>query len=65
MEQRLGDDLLFGAKAIADYLGVPVRKVFYWGETGQLPLFKMKKQWAGRKSTLTRHFEKLESGEAA
>jgi hypothetical protein len=65
MEAKLGDDLLVGAKAIAAELGVPERKVFYWGETGYIPLFRIGNQLAGRKSTLKAHFEKLEAGSAA
>lgn len=61
--QKLGEDLIIGAKPIAEWLGVPPRKVFYWGEKGMLPLFKIGSQWAGKKSTLARHFEKLERGE--
>jgi hypothetical protein len=65
MDDRLGDDLLIGAKPIAEFLGVNARKIFYWGETGHLPLFKIGSQWAGKKSTLIRHFEKLENEKVA
>jgi hypothetical protein len=60
-EQRFGDDLLIGAKSIADWLNVSVRKVFYWGETGELPLFKIGSLWAGRKTTLIEHFKQVEA----
>jgi hypothetical protein len=67
MEPKLADDLMVGAKQIADWLGVSERKVFYWGETKRIPIFKVGSQLAGRKSTIARHLEKLEleSGEAA
>jgi excisionase family DNA binding protein len=65
MEPRLGDDLMVGAKVIAEWLGVSQRKVFYWAETGHIPVFKVGRQWAARKSTIARHFAKLESGQAA
>jgi len=66
MEPRLGDDLMIGARVIAEWLGVPERKVFYWAGSGDIPLFKIGNQWAARKSTLTRHFAKLEdAGKAA
>lgn len=64
MEARLGDDLMIGARVIAAFLGVHERKIFYWADAGLIPLFKIGSQWAGRKSTLTRHFAKLE-GDAA
>jgi hypothetical protein len=60
---KLADDLLVGAKPIADYLGVPVRRVFYWAESRKLPVFKVGNLWAAKRSTLARHFEKLEAGE--
>jgi hypothetical protein len=67
MESRLADDLMVGAKAIATWLGVPERKVFYWAETKRIPIFRVGSQLAGRKSTIARHLEKLEAeaGEAA
>jgi hypothetical protein len=67
MEPKLADDLLVGAKAISAWLGVPERKIFYWAETKRIPIFRVGNQLAGRKSTIARHFEKLEakSGEAA
>jgi hypothetical protein len=34
-------------------------------ETGRLPIFKIGNQWAGRKSSIARHFEKLESEKTA
>lgn len=65
MKEKLADDLLVGAKAIAEYVGVTERQVFYWGETGRLPLFKIGSKWAGRKSQINERLSKLESGEAA
>ena len=46
--QSIGDDLMIGAKGIAAWLNVSPRKVFYWGETGLLPLFKIGGRWAER-----------------
>jgi hypothetical protein len=34
-------------------------------ETSRLPIFKIGNQWAGGKSNVARHFEKLESEETA
>jgi hypothetical protein len=35
----LSDDLMIGATALAKWLGLPPRKVFYIAETKQLPFF--------------------------
>ena len=37
---QIGDDLLFGAQAIADELGLGVRKTFYLLERGHIPATK-------------------------
>jgi hypothetical protein len=59
----LSDDLLVGIKPIANWLKLPTRKVFYMAEKKHLPLFKIGKQWAGRKSSILKRFEELESGQ--
>ena len=61
--QELNSDLMVGVKIIADFLGVPDRRVFYWAETKKLPLFKIGSLWAGKKSTLRRHFAELEASQ--
>jgi hypothetical protein len=53
-EETLADDLLTGAKAIADYVGWPVRKVFYHHEAGGLPTFKVNNLICARKSQLNK-----------
>lgn len=69
METTLADDLMVGAKAISEWLGIAQRKIFYMAETGQLPLFKIGGKWAGRKSTIQKRIAELEaqaqSGRAA
>lgn len=60
----LSDDLMIGAAALASWLGVPTRKVFYFAEKKQLPFFKIGGQLAGRKSTITEHVAKLERDSA-
>jgi hypothetical protein len=35
------DDLLWGAQAIADFLGVPVDRIYYWLRIGRLPIAKL------------------------
>jgi hypothetical protein len=57
---HLSDDLMLGAVALGDWLGIPPRKVFYMAEHNQLPLFKIGGKLAGRKSTITEHIAKLE-----
>jgi predicted site-specific integrase-resolvase len=64
-QRRIGDDLLVGAKAIANWLGVSQRTAFYWAEKGLIPAFKIGKQWAARKSALEKRLAKFEDGEAA
>lgn len=43
-------DLLHGAAAVADFLGVNPRRAFYLLESGELPAFKLGGRWALRKS---------------
>ena len=55
------NDLLRGAPAIGDHLGVSnIRKVYHMLETRQLPGFKIGSIWHMRKSTLAAHITKLE-----
>jgi hypothetical protein len=65
MEEKLADDLMIGAKPIADWLGSTARQVFYWAETKQMPIFKIGNRLAARKSTLAQHVSKLESAKVA
>lgn len=58
---EMSDDLLVGIKPIANWLKLPPRKVFYMAEKKHLPLFKIGKQWAGRKSTILKRIEELEA----
>jgi hypothetical protein len=57
----LADDLLIGGKAIAGWLGVEVRQVFYMKETGQLPFFNLGGKLAARKSKIKEHITQLEA----
>jgi hypothetical protein len=57
----LGHDLLWGAEAIAHYLGIDVRRCFYLLGNGALPATKTGATWTSTKSRLRRHF----AGEAA
>jgi hypothetical protein len=63
---RLADDMLYGAPAIARFLGQSERRVRYLAEKKLLPVFWVGNRLNARKSTLTKHFEKLEKqGRAA
>jgi len=57
----LANDLLSGAKAAADYMGVNARVVYHLVETGNLPVIKKGGKLYFRKSELERAF----SSEAA
>ncbi len=57
--EKLANDLLFGAGAIADELGVPIRKAFYLLEEGLIPGSKVGRTWAGSRRDLREHFAKL------
>jgi hypothetical protein len=35
------DDLLWGGQAVADFLGIPLTRVYYLVRTGQLPIAKL------------------------
>jgi hypothetical protein len=54
MAETLADDLLRGAKNIADYVGLEKRQVWYLHETGGLPTFKINRLICARKSQLNR-----------
>ena len=63
METPLGDDLLFGAAAIAEFLfknRKKRRKVYHLHERRLIPTFKVGPELVGRKSTLQRHFAEAE-----
>lgn len=53
-------DLLMGADAIADFLGVTRRQVYRLVYDGIIPSFKLGGTVAARRSSLTRWMEQLE-----
>ena len=53
----LKDDVLFGAQAIADELGLEQRKTFYLLERGYLPATKCGATWTSTRSRLRRFFD--------
>jgi len=47
----LGNDLVIGMRAIAEFWGMPERKAYYMASKGLLPgVFQLGKQWTGSKS---------------
>jgi hypothetical protein len=55
------NDILEGAAAIAAYTGKTIRQANYLLETGQLPAFKIGRNWHMRRSTFQQHIEELEA----
>ena len=52
----LADDLLWGAQAIADELGISRRKAFYYLESSTIPAKKIGGIWVGSRAALNEHF---------
>jgi hypothetical protein len=53
----LADDLLLGAQAIADEMGIPVRRAFHLLESRHLPADKVGRTWMSTRSRLRRFFD--------
>jgi hypothetical protein len=49
-------DLLWGAKAIADFIGIDERQVWYQADRGYLPVTRQGRILAASKSRLRQHF---------
>jgi excisionase family DNA binding protein len=58
-------DLLYGADAIASFLGVTRPTVYHLNETRRIPFFKVGKTTCARRSTLLAALERLEQLEVA
>jgi hypothetical protein len=53
MNENLGDDIIRGMAAIAQFLGMPERKAFYLASHGSLPgVFKEGNSWVALKSEI-------------
>ena len=65
MTMNLADDLLNGAKEIADYINQGQRRTYHLLETGQLPASILGGRWTSRKSTIMVQILKLETGDGA
>jgi excisionase family DNA binding protein len=55
-----GPDLLYGARAIADYLGIKQRAAEHLIETKRIPFFKIGRTVAARRSKVMAALEELE-----
>ena len=60
----LSDDLLWGIKPIANFLGKTQRQAFHLAATGQIPTGKVGGRIVGSRSVLRAHFAALVSGDA-
>jgi hypothetical protein len=54
--EPLAADLLHGAQAIADEIGVDVRRAFYLLERGHIPAQKLGRTWTASRTRLRQHF---------
>lgn len=57
MQAKLSDDLLEGAAAAADYLGIRQRAIYRMTENGDLPAIRKGRKLFYRKSDLERAFQ--------
>jgi hypothetical protein len=55
LPERLADDLLFGAEAIAEELGIPLRRAFYLLEKAHIPGTKCGRIWTASRRRLRQH----------
>ncbi len=52
----LGEDLVWGVKAISETIGLTERQTLYLLETGRLPAKKVGRRWYSSISSLRKHF---------
>jgi hypothetical protein len=60
----LAADMLYGAEAIAEFLGLNRRQVFHFAAIGQLPVVRLGSMLTASKTTLRRHFLQNAAGSA-
>ena len=61
---NLADDLLMGADAIGDFLGVPKQRIYYLANTVEIPFFRMGSTVCARRSRLVEWVEDQEVANA-
>jgi hypothetical protein len=57
--ETLADDLIWGIRGIADFLGIKERQAFYMAETRRIPVSQVGSRWVGSRSRLREHFRAL------
>ncbi|MCJ2080173.1 DNA-binding protein [Methylobacterium sp. J-090] len=57
--------MLYGAKAMAEFLGITTRQVFHLTERGRLPHFRVGRTLCGNRSTLAEWAVQVEAGAPA
>jgi hypothetical protein len=57
-ERPLADDLLFGARAIGEFIGLDERQTFHQAANGNIPVTKMGRLIVASRRMLRRHFTK-------
>jgi hypothetical protein len=60
-KERLADDLLLGARPIADWIGCSPRQVYYWARIKKFGLFHVGAAIAARKSRILKEVAQLEA----
>jgi hypothetical protein len=60
MSERLADDLIVGTARIGEEIGRTRRQAQHLIDRREIPAFKFAGKWAIRRSTLRKHFERLE-----
>jgi hypothetical protein len=61
----IGDDLIWGAEAIADELSISATKVFRYLNLGYLPATKVGQQWVASRTKLRAHLLGEDEGDSA
>ena len=61
----IGDDLIWGAEAIADELRIPPTKAFRYLNLGYLPATKVGQQWVASRTKLRAHLLGEDEGDSA
>lgn len=64
-DHLLSDDLIFGAEAIAEFLGLERRQIYHAAAMDHLPIFRIGSTLCCRKSTLSRWISDREEKSAA
>jgi hypothetical protein len=60
---RLSDDLIWGVKGIADFIGKTERQAFHLATTGQIPTGKIGGRLVASRSALRRFFADIVAGQ--